>query len=61
MLLAGAAQRHFLKDRDVIADHGGFTHDKAGTMVEEDAPADRHRRMDIDGEDLDSTALQEMG
>src|SRR5215510_15219022 len=46
-LLAGAAKRHLLQDRDVILDHSGLTHDEPGGMVKEDAAPDWHGRIDV--------------
>ena len=40
VLLAGAAERDAVQDRDVVFDHSGFADDKAGGMIEEDAAAD---------------------
>ena len=57
-LLAGAAERHVLEDRDVVLDHRGLADDEAGGMVEEDAAAHRHGRIDVGLEDLRRAALQ---
>src|SRR4029453_19074584 len=35
-LLAGAAERHLLQDRDVVLDHGGLADNEAGGVVKED-------------------------
>ena len=43
-LLAGAAQRHALQDRDVVLDHRRLADDEAGRVVEEDALADARGR-----------------
>src|SRR6185312_17259076 len=56
--LAGAAQRHALKDRHVIADDGGLAGDEAGGMVEHDTLADAAGGVDVDLEDLARAALQ---
>src|SRR5438067_620443 len=47
VVLAGAAERHAVQDRYVVLDHRGLAHYQAGGMVEEDAPPDRRRRMDV--------------
>ena len=56
--LAGAAKRHAVQDRDVIADHSRFAHHEAGRMVEEDALADARRRIDVGLKDAGGSALQ---
>ena len=43
-----AAERHALVDRAVIADLGRLADDDAHPVVDEDAPADRRARMDLD-------------
>ena len=45
------AQRHALIDLHVVADHGRFTNDDAGAVVDEEILADRGTRMDIDARD----------
>src|SRR6185437_16473621 len=57
-LLAGATERHLLEDLDVVADHRRLADDDAGAVVDEDAGADRHGGMDVDGENLGDAALQ---
>ena len=57
-LLAGAAERHVLQDRDIVLDHRRLADDEAGGVVEEDAAAHRHRRIDVGLEDLRRAALQ---
>ena len=44
VLLAGAAERHAVQDRDVVFDDGGLAADKTGGVVEEDAAADLRAR-----------------
>ena len=58
MLLAGAAERDAMQDRDVILDHGRLAADEAGGMVEEDAAADTRGRIDVGLEHRGRTALQ---
>src|SRR5262245_13392170 len=60
-LLAGAAERHLLQDRDVVLDHGGLADDEAGGVVKEDAAADRHGRIDVGLEHSRRAALQIVG
>src|SRR5262245_61957150 len=60
-LLAGAAERHLLQDRDVVLDHGGLADDEAGGVVKEDAAADRHGRIDVGLEHGRRAALQIVG
>ena len=43
VLLAGAAERHAVQDRDVVLDDGGLADNEAGGVVEEDAAADFRR------------------
>ena len=43
-LLAGAAERHALQDRDVVLDHRRLADHEAGRVVEEDALADARGR-----------------
>ena len=43
-----AAERHALVDGAVVADLGGLADDHAHAVVDEDAPADRRARMDLD-------------
>ncbi len=57
-LLAGAAESHALKDRDIILDHRRLADDEAGGMVEEHALAHAHGRVDVGLEDLRRPALQ---
>ena len=46
-LLAGAAERHAVQDRDVVLDHRGLADHEAGGVVEEDAAPDPRGRMDV--------------
>ena len=57
-LLACAAERDAVQDRDVIADDGGFADDEARRVIEEDAAADACGRVDIGLEDAGGAALQ---
>ena len=56
--LAGAAERDFMEDRDIVLDDRGFTDDEGGGVVEQDAAADARGGMDVHGEDLAGDALQ---
>ena len=44
VLLAGAAERDAVQDRDVVLDHRGLAADETGGVIEEDAAADLRRR-----------------
>src|SRR5206468_10218787 len=57
----GAAQGHVLKDGDVVFDHRRLPDDEAGRMVEEDAFAERHGRVDVRLEYFRRAALQVEG
>ena len=57
-LFAGAAERHIMQDRNIVADFRGFTDDQAGGVIEENATADFRRRMDIALEHRRVPALQ---
>ena len=57
-LLAGAAERHALQDRDVVLDHRRLADDQAGRVIEEDALADARGGVDVDAEHRRSAALQ---
>ena len=59
-LLAGAAERHLVQDRNVIADNRSLADNETGTVVDEHAASDRYGGMDIDGKDFGDAALQEM-
>ena len=48
LLLARAAERHALVERDVVADFRRLADDDACTVVDEQALADRRARMDLD-------------
>ena len=58
VLLAGAAERHAVQDRDVVLDHRGLADHEAGGVVEEDAAADPRGRMDVALEHRRRAALQ---
>ena len=58
VLLAGAAERDVMQDRDVVVDHRGLAHHQTGGVVEEDAAADFGRRIDVALERRRGTALQ---
>ena len=47
-----------MQDRDVVVDHRGLADHEAGGVVEEDAAADRGRRMDVALEHRRRAALQ---
>jgi hypothetical protein len=57
-LLARAAERHVLEHGDVVLDHGGGAHHEARGVVEEDAPSDSRRRVDVGLEHLRRAALE---
>src|SRR3989338_1499065 len=46
-LLAGAAQRHPLEEGDVVADDGGLADHDPHPVVDEEAPADHRRGVDL--------------
>ncbi len=56
--LAGAAERHPLQDRDAALHHRGFADHEGGGVVEENAFAERHRRVDVGLEHFRRAALQ---
>src|SRR5256885_3318904 len=58
VLLAGAAERDAVQDRDVVVDHGGLAADEAGGVVEEDAAADHGGGVDVGLEHRRGAALQ---
>ena len=58
-LLAGAAERHALQDRDVVVDDAGLADDEARRVIEEHALADARRRVDVDAEHGGGAALQQ--
>lgn len=58
VLLAGAAERDAMQDRDVVVDDGGLAADETGGMIEEDAAADPGRRIDVGLEHRRGAALQ---
>src|SRR6202022_5199227 len=47
ILLAGAAKRDAVQDRDVVLDHRGLTADETRGVVEEDAAADPGCGIDV--------------
>ena len=61
LLLAGAAERHFLQDRDVIVDHRGLARHEARAVIQQDALADARRRVNLDREDLRNAVLYRPG
>src|SRR5262249_5925239 len=61
VLLAGAAERNAMQDRDVVLDHRGLAADEAGGVVEEDAAAEAGGRIDVGLEYRGRTALQIKG
>ena len=44
----GAAERHAVIERAVVADVGGFADHHAQAVIDEKAPPDRRPRMDLD-------------
>ena len=59
--LAGTAEGHRVQDGYVVLHHRRFADDDAGGMVEQDAAADRRRRMDVHAEADADLALEEQG
>jgi hypothetical protein len=51
-LLAGAAERHVLQQRHVVADDGGLADHHPRAVVQQDAAAQPRRRVDVDGQHL---------
>ena len=49
-LLAGAAERHALQDRDVVLDHRRLADHETGRVIEKQALADPRGRVDVDAE-----------
>src|SRR5258708_34830592 len=47
VLLAGAAQRNTMQDRNVVFDHRGLADDEAGGMVEKNPAADPGLGIDV--------------
>src|SRR6267143_554937 len=58
VLLAGAAKRNAVQDRDVVFDHSGLADDEAGGVIEEDTAADPGCGIDIGLEYRRRAALQ---
>src|ERR1700692_1545440 len=61
VLLAGAAERDAVQDRDVVLDQGGLADHEAGGMIQEDAEADPRRGVDVGLEYRRRAALQIIG
>ena len=61
VLLAGAAERDAVQDRNVVLDHGGLAADETGGMIEEDAAADSGGGIDVGLEHRRRAALQIIG
>jgi len=58
-LLARAAERNALQNRDIILDDTGLADDQRRRVVEEHALADSRRRVDVDAESGRGAALQQ--
>src|SRR6185503_163671 len=58
ILLAGAAQRDAVQNRNIVVDHGGLAADEAGRVVEEDAAADFGGGIDVGLKHRRRAALQ---
>ena len=58
VLLAGAAERHVVQDRDIVLDDRGLADHEAGGVIEEDAAADPGSRIDVALEHRRRAALQ---
>src|SRR5258708_33314779 len=61
VLLAGAAKRNAVQDRDVVFDHSGLADDEPGGVIEEDTAADPGRGVDVGLEYCRGAALQIIG
>src|SRR5258708_26526269 len=61
VLLAGAAERDAVQDRNVAADHGRLAAAEAGRWIEENAAADSGSRIDVGLEHRRRGALQVIG
>ncbi len=59
LLLAGAAERHAVQHRDVVADHRRLADDDAVRMVDHDPPPDPGVGVNVDAEHLGAAHLQE--
>src|SRR3954454_24184216 len=58
VLLAGAAERDAMQDRNVILDHSRLAADETGGMVEEDAATDTRGGIDVGLEHRGGAALE---
>src|ERR1700688_1589639 len=58
VLLAGAAERDAVQDRDVVFDYRGLAAHEAGGVIEEDAAADLRCGIDVGLENRRRAALQ---
>src|SRR5258707_7401317 len=61
VLLAGAAKRDAVQDRDVVFHHSGLADDEPGGVIEEDTAADPGRGVDVGLEYCRGAALQIIG
>src|SRR6185312_2954181 len=61
VLLAGAAERHAVQDRNIVVDHGSFAADEAGRVIEENAASDFRGGIDVGLKHCRRTALQVEG
>src|SRR6266567_565669 len=60
-ILAGAPERDIVENRNIVLDHRGLPDHQAGGVIEEDATADRRRRMDVGLKHRRGAALQIIG
>src|SRR6266852_6962074 len=58
VLLAGAAQRDAVQDRDIVFDHSGLADHETGGVIEENATADSGCGIDVGLEHRRGAALQ---
>src|SRR5438876_885288 len=61
VLLAGAAQRHVVQDRDVVLDHSGLAAYEPGSVIQENPAANPGCRIDVGLEYRRRSALQIIG
>src|SRR6266404_4336035 len=61
VLLAGAAQRDAVQDRDVVLDHSGLTAYEPGSVIQENPAADPGCGIDVGLEYRRRAALQIIG
>src|SRR5260221_11509647 len=61
VLLAGAAQRDAVQDRDVVLDHGGLTAYEPGGVIQENPAANPGCGIDVGLEYRRGAALQVIG